>query len=83
MARAAAAARVPVMDRTTRRVSLELRTEDGPPAGVAYGDAGARREFCGWLGLICALDALLSPGGPPLHPLELEEEDVDHPPHRP
>ena len=65
MARRAAAASLYRMDRTTRRVSLELRTEDGPPAGVAHGDDGARREFCGWLGLICALDALLSPDGPP------------------
>ena len=53
------------MDRTTRRVSLELRTEGGTPAGVAYGEEGDRREFSGWLGLISALDALLDGDGPP------------------
>lgn len=76
-------ARVPRMDRTPRRVSLELRTGDGPPAGVALGDDGSRREFSGWLGLICALDALLQPDRPPMRLLESEEQDVDHPTHRP
>jgi hypothetical protein len=73
MARGGPPASLCDMDRTTRRVSLELRTEEGPPAGVAYGDDGTRREFCGWLGLICALDALLAPGGPPLNPHEPED----------
>jgi FAD/FMN-containing dehydrogenase len=50
------------MSRTTRRVSLELRDGGGPPAGVAHDERGDRREFSGWLGLICALDALLGGG---------------------
>ena len=70
------------MDRTTRRVSLELRNQEGPPAGVAYGEEGARRDFSGWLGLISALDALLDGDGPRAPQTEMEDEDVDHPTHR-
>ncbi len=70
------------MDRTTRRVSLELRTDGGTPAGVAYGEEGDRREFSGWLGLISALDALLDGDGPHAPQTEMEDEDVDHPTHR-
>lgn len=70
------------MDRTTRRVSLELHDDGGPPAGVAYGEGGARREFSGWLGLICALDGLLCGDGPRADRNEMEDEDVDHPTHR-
>jgi hypothetical protein len=69
------------MDRTTRRVSLELRTDQGTPAGVAFGEEGARREFSGWLGLITALAALLDGDGPHAPQTEMEEEDVDHTTH--
>jgi hypothetical protein len=67
------------MHRPTRRVSLELRTREGPPAGVARGEDGEPREFSGWLGLICALDGLLSGHTPRT---EMEDEDVDHTTHR-
>lgn len=70
------------MNRTTRRVSLELRTDGGTPAGVAYGEAGERREFSGWLGLISALDALLDGAVPRAPETQMEDEDVDHPTHR-
>ena len=70
------------MDRTTRHVSLELRTHEGPPAGVAHGEDGERREFSGWLGLICALDGLLGGGDRHTPRTEMEDEDVDHTTHR-
>ena len=71
------------MESTTRRVSLELRNHEGPPTGVAYATAGERHEFSGWLGLICALDALLRADGSHAHHTEMEDQDVDHPTHRP
>jgi hypothetical protein len=70
------------MDRATRRVTLELHNGEGPPEGVAYDEAGARRQFTGWLGLIGALCALLSGDGPRSPQTEMEDEDVDHPTHR-
>lgn len=71
------------MDRTTRRLSLELDTHEGPPTGVARGEDGERREFSGWLGLISALDGLLAGDGRTTTPrTDLEDEDVDHPTHR-
>lgn len=83
MARRRRGASLQHMDRSTRRVSLELHADEGPPAGVALGDDGSRREFSGWLGLICALDALLQPDRPPIQLHKTEEQDVDHPTHRP
>mgnify|MGYP000733268166 CR=1 FL=1 len=70
------------MHRPTRRVSLELSTREGPPAGVARGEDGEPREFSGWLGLICALDGLLSDGRRHTPRTEMEDEDVDHTTHR-
>jgi hypothetical protein len=70
------------MGRTTRRVILELHDDGGLPEGVAYREGGARRPFAGWLGLICALDALVHAGGPHAHRNEMEDEDVDDPTHR-
>ena len=48
-------------------IRLELRVQDDSFAGRATTDSGQEREFTGWLGLMGAIDALLS--------LERPEED--------
>lgn len=51
---------------TTRIVQIGLRVEvDGADVrGVADDGTGTARPFHGWLGLICALDALLADDPP-------------------
>ena len=41
-------------------VTLQLETAGDCPTGSATDAAGAQREFSGWLGLISAVEALLS-----------------------
>ena len=46
--------------RESRRLRLEIRLEAEPIEGCVYDeDGGARRDrpFCGWLGLMAAIDA--------------------------
>jgi len=69
------------MDRTSRRLTLELHSV-GPPEGVVYGEDGVRRGFRGWLGLICALDVLVAEDGPHAPRNEREDEDVNDTTHR-
>jgi hypothetical protein len=40
-------------------ISLELHIEDDELVGRARNGTGEGREFLGWLGLLCAIDALL------------------------
>jgi hypothetical protein len=68
--------------RGRRQVRLELRDDGGPPAGVAYGEGGRRREFSGWLGLVLALDALISCGSPPADDGRPEGPGADRTTHR-
>jgi hypothetical protein len=48
------------MDGETTTIRLELRLEEGSLSGSASNGAGPSREFSGWLGLLAAIDALLS-----------------------
>jgi hypothetical protein len=48
-------------------ISLELQVDEDPFAGRATTDSGRQRDFTGWIGLLGAIDALLS--------LESPEED--------
>jgi hypothetical protein len=40
-------------------ITLELRVEGEELVGRARNGTGEGREFLGWLGLLCAIDALL------------------------
>jgi hypothetical protein len=44
----------------TAVIGLELYLDDDTLTGGACDDAGAAREFVGWLGLVGAIDALLA-----------------------
>jgi hypothetical protein len=55
------------MNETPISISLELQVEDDSFAGRASNRDGQAREFTGWVGLMGAIDALLS--------LERPEED--------
>jgi hypothetical protein len=41
-------------------ISLELRVQEDSFAGRATTDSGRQRDFTGWLGLMGAIEALLS-----------------------
>lgn len=47
------------MDGTTTAISLEMHLAGDCLTGTATSAAGAERPFCGWLGLIAAIDELL------------------------
>lgn len=46
---------------TTVYIAIEAHVGDDELRGQIQSDAGPPRSFAGWLGLICTLDALLSP----------------------
>lgn len=48
-----------VMDGTTTAISLEMHLAGDCLTGTATSAAGVERPFCGWLGLIAAIDELL------------------------
>jgi FAD/FMN-containing dehydrogenase len=50
------------MQTSTTTIQLELRSEDEYLTGHATGGGGARREFTGWIGLLAAIDELISGG---------------------
>ncbi len=50
------------MDATTTAISLEMRLAGDCLTGTATSASGAERPFCGWLGLIAAIDELLGDG---------------------
>jgi hypothetical protein len=41
-------------------IRIELRLSGSMPVGVATGPAGAARDFTGWMGLMSAVDALVT-----------------------
>jgi hypothetical protein len=47
------------MDGTTTAISLEMHLAGDCLTGTATSAAGVERPFCGWLGLIAAIDELL------------------------
>ena len=47
------------MDGTTTAISLEMHLAGDSLTGTATSAAGVERPFCGWLGLIAAIDELL------------------------
>ena len=46
---------------STTAISLELNLDGEALSGLATDGNGARREFTGWIGLIAALEALITP----------------------
>jgi hypothetical protein len=46
---------------STTAISLELSLEGDSLKGLASDGNGGRREFTGWIGLIAAIEALLTP----------------------
>ena len=49
------------MDIKTTAISLELSLAGDSLTGSASDGDGHQREFCGWLGLVSAIEALISP----------------------
>lgn len=49
------------METKTAAISLELSLAGESLTGSASGPDGNRRDFCGWLGLVSAIEALISP----------------------
>jgi hypothetical protein len=47
------------MDATTTAISLEMHLAGDCLTGTATSASGVERPFCGWLGLIAAIDELL------------------------
>jgi hypothetical protein len=52
----------------TITISLELRVDGDTVSGLATDQAGATAEFAGWLGLVSALDTLVSEPSLPAEP---------------
>jgi hypothetical protein len=50
-----------IVSTSTVHIAIEARVGDDELRGQIQSDAGPPGSFTGWLGLICALDALLSP----------------------
>ena len=48
------------MDSTTTAISLELHLAGDCLTGTATSSTGVERPFCGWLGLIAAIDSMLA-----------------------
>lgn len=44
-----------------KTIRMELRLDGDMPTGRASDDSGRVRDFAGWLGLVAAIDELLSP----------------------
>ena len=49
------------MDGTTTAISLEMHLAGDCLIGTATSATGVERPFCGWIGLIAAIDSLLPP----------------------
>ncbi len=49
----------PMLAAMTTRITLELDLDDDTVRGHAIDSDGAQRGFCGWIGLMGVLDALL------------------------
>jgi hypothetical protein len=49
------------MNTKTTAISLELNLAGDSLTGSASDRDGHQREFCGWLGLVSAIEALISP----------------------
>jgi hypothetical protein len=49
------------MQTKTAAISLELELAGDSLSGRASDEAGTRREFSGWLGLVSAIEALITP----------------------
>ena len=49
------------MQTKTAAISLELSLEGDSLTGLASDEAGTRKEFSGWLGLVSAIEALITP----------------------
>ena len=49
------------MDTKTAAISLDLSLAGDALTGSASDGEGHRREFAGWLGLVSAIEALISP----------------------
>jgi hypothetical protein len=49
------------VDSEATTIRMELRLDGDLPTGRASDDSGRVREFAGWLGLVAAIDELLSP----------------------
>ena len=61
------------MDGTTTAISLEMHLAGDCLTGTATSAAGAERPFCGWLGLIAAIDGLLAEADPEHTPAQEKE----------
>ena len=61
------------MDGTTTAISLEMHLAGDCLTGTATSASGVERPFCGWLGLIAAIDALLG-GSITTTPTHTEEQ---------
>jgi hypothetical protein len=48
------------MQTKTAAISLELNLDGDSLSGRASDEAGTRREFSGWLGLMSAIEALIA-----------------------
>lgn len=46
-------------------VHIRVRLDDASPMGCARDSSGRERNFSGWIGLLAALDELLTRGGEP------------------
>jgi hypothetical protein len=49
------------MQTRTAAISLELSVDGDSVAGRASDEAGTHKEFSGWLGLVSAIEALITP----------------------
>jgi hypothetical protein len=49
------------MQTKTAAISLELELAGDSLSGRASDEAGTQREFSGWLGLVSAIEALITP----------------------
>jgi hypothetical protein len=58
-------------------IRLELHVADESLTGRASDGTGAVREFAGWMGMVAAVDALLSQPAPPSpgqHPIRAPQQ---------
>jgi hypothetical protein len=53
------------MDAGAKMIRMELRLDGDLPTGRASDEHGSVKEFAGWLGLVAAIDELLSRPGEP------------------
>ena len=63
------------MNETTTAISLELHLAGDCLTGHATDASGVERPFCGWLGLIAAIDALLPETATPAVPTPTQQGD--------